>query len=252
VIPASSAATSFSANLNKIALLRNTRDNGVPDLVHFSRIALAAGAASLTLHPRPDQRHARAADVRTLRRLTRDHRAELNIEGYPSDDFLALVTDVRPDQCTLVPDEPGQRTSDHGWDCSAHHELLKRVSARLVGSGIRVSLFLDPEPWQVPHAKATGAQRIELYTEPYARSFGTPEQTAMIDRYRQTAAAAQAVGLAVNAGHDLSLANLDALLTGVPGIAEVSIGHAMTAEALEFGLGDTVRRYVAICQRDRR
>jgi pyridoxine 5-phosphate synthase len=239
--------TAFSANLNKIALLRNTRDNGVPNLLHFARIAVAAGAHGLTVHPRPDQRHTRISDVRDLRALAQELNVEFNIEGYPSDDFLGLVGEVRPEQCTLVPDWPGQRTSDHGWDCASHQEQLRRVVARLKSAGIRVSVFLDPEPSQVAHAHATGADRIELYTEPYARAFGSARQSAMLDRYRATATEAQHLGLGVNAGHDLSLDNLDAFLHAVPKVLEVSIGHAMTAEALELGLSETIRRYVRIC-----
>jgi pyridoxine 5-phosphate synthase len=240
--------TAFSANLNKIALLRNTRDNGLPDLLAIGRTCVASGAGGLTVHPRPDQRHTRPGDVLDLRSLTNELRVELNVEGYPADDFLGLVGESRPDQCTLVPDWPGQRTSDHGWDCAAHQDQLKRVVTRLKASGIRVSVFLDPEPAQVAHAAATGADRIELYTEPYARAFGTPRQEAMLARYRETAEAAQALGLGVNAGHDLSLTNLGAFLAAVPQVLEVSIGHAMTAEALDLGMGETVRRYVAICR----
>jgi pyridoxine 5-phosphate synthase len=239
--------TAFSANLNKIALLRNTRDNGIPDPVKLGRLCVQAGAHGLTVHPRPDQRHTRPDDVHVLRALTAELGVELNVEGYPSDDFVGLVCAVRPEQCTLVPDWPGQRTSDHGWDAHAHAELLRRVCARLKANGIRVSIFLDPELAQVPHAAATGAERIELYTEPYARAFGGGAQAAMLARYRDTARAAQAAGLGVNAGHDLSLANLGAFLGAVPSVLEVSIGHALIAEALEFGMAETVRRYVAIC-----
>jgi pyridoxine 5-phosphate synthase len=239
--------TAFSANLNKIALLRNTRDNGIPDPVRLGRQCIEAGAAGVTVHPRPDQRHTRPGDVHALRALTAELNVELNVEGYPSEDFIGLVCAVRPEQCTLVPDWPGQRTSDHGWDAHAHQELLRRVAGRLKANGIRVSIFLDPEPAQAPHAASTGADRIELYTEPYARAFGGAAQAAMLGRYRDTARAAQSAGLGVNAGHDLSLGNLAAFLAAVPKVLEVSIGHALVAEALEFGMGETVRRYVAIC-----
>ncbi len=240
--------TAFSANLNKIALLRNTRDNGYPDLLRAGLISIGAGANGLTVHPRPDQRHTRMNDVHQLRALTSEHHVEFNVEGYPADDFLALVCAARPEQCTLVPDWPGQRTSDHGWDAQNHRELLTRVVERLKGAGIRVSLFLDPEPAQVAHAKATGADRIELYTEPYARSFATGDRAAMLARYRETAVAAQALGLGVNAGHDLTLENLPAFLAAVPTVLEVSIGHALISDALEYGLADAVRKYVAICR----
>ena len=248
VLPCCRAMTAFSANLNKIALLRNTRDNGLPSVTGLGAVCLSAGAHGLTVHPRPDQRHTRPGDERELRELTSARGAELNVEGYPSDDFLGLVGETRPEQCTLVPDWPGQRTSDHGWDCAAHREMLTRVVARLKGAGVRVSIFMDPEPAQVPHAVATGADRIELYTEPYARVAGTTRQAGMLARYHATAAAAQAAGLGVNAGHDLSLINLADFLRTVPQVLEVSIGHALIAEALELGLSETVRRYVAICR----
>jgi pyridoxine 5-phosphate synthase len=241
--------TAFSANLNKVAMLRNTRDNGVPDVARIGRLCLQAGAAGLTVHPRPDQRHTRPADVHALRALTTELGAEFNVEGYPTDDFIGLVCATRPEQCTLVPDWPGQRTSDHGWDAASHRDLLTRVCGRLKANGIRVSVFLDPEPAQVPHVAAVGADRIELYTEPYARAFATPGQEPVLSRYRETARAAQAAGLGVNAGHDLSLANLGVFLGAVPKVLEVSIGHALIAEALEFGMSETVRRYRAICDR---
>ena len=241
------AMTAFSANLNKIALLRNTRDNGIPDPVRLGRLCVEAGAHGLTVHPRPDQRHTRPDDVHALRALTAELGVELNVEGYPSDDFVGLVCAVRPEQCTLVPDWPGQRTSDHGWDAATHAELLGRIAARLKSNGIRVSIFLDPELAQVAHAAATGAARIELYTEPYARAVGTAGAAGMLARYRETAVAAQAAGLGVNAGHDLNLVNLGPFLSAVPKVLEVSIGHALIAEALELGMSETVRRYVAIC-----
>ena len=241
--------TAFSANLNKVALLRNTRDNGIPDLARMARLCVKAGAAGITVHPRPDERHTRPGDVRELRLLTRELRVEFNIEGYPTDDFLRLVHEVRPEQCTLVPDAPDQKTSDHGWDVAAHQELLRRIIPPLRAAGIRVSLFMDPDPAAIELVPETGAHRIELYTEPYARAFPTPDKAALLAQYAATAEAAHRLGLGVNAGHDLNLDNLGEFLSHVPRVEEVSIGHALIADALEFGLTEAVRRYVAICQK---
>jgi pyridoxine 5-phosphate synthase len=239
--------TGFSANLNKIALLRNSRDNGIPDIVHFARLCIGAGAAGITVHPRPDERHTRPSDVAALRRLTRELNVEFNIEGYPTDDFLRLVHEVRPEQCTLVPDAPDQKTSDHGWDVIAQAELLKRVVPPLAAVGIRVSIFMDPVPAWMPLVPETGAHRIELYTEPYATSFITSDRASSLAQYAAAAEAAQAAGLRVNAGHDLNLENLGPFLNNVPHVKEVSIGHALIADALELGMTAAVRRYVAIC-----
>jgi pyridoxine 5-phosphate synthase len=243
--------TSFSANLNKIALLRNTRDTGIPDLLRASRLCIQAGAAGITVHPRPDQRHTRPADVHQLRGLTAESGVEFNVEGYPDDGFLALVCACRPDQCTLVPDAPHQRTSDHGWDVAAHRDLLTRTCDRLRRAGVRVSIFTDPDVAQARDAAQVGAHRIELYTEPYAHAFATGDATTWLPRYAAAARAAQAAGLGVNAGHDLNLLNLDAFLDGVPQVLEVSIGHALIADALELGMAEAVRRYVTICRAGR-
>ena len=241
--------TAFSANLNKVALLRNTRDNGIPDLARMARLCVKAGAAGITVHPRPDERHTRPGDVRELRLLTRELRVEFNIEGYPTDEFLRLVHEVRPEQCTLVPDAPDQKTSDHGWDVAAYKELLQRIIPPLRAAGIRVSLFMDPDPAAIELVPETGAHRIELYTEPYARAFPTPDKAALLAQYAATAEAAHRLGLGVNAGHDLNLDNLGEFLSHVPHVEEVSIGHALIADALEFGLTEAVRCYVAICQK---
>ncbi len=240
--------TAFSANLNKIALLRNTRDNGIPDVCRLARICIAAGAAGITVHPRPDERHTRPADVRELRRLTRELGVEFNIEGYPTDDFLRLVHDVHPEQCTLVPDAPDQKTSDHGWDVAAHKNLLQQIIPPLRAAGIRVSLFMDPIPELMALVPATSAHRIELYTEPYARAFPTAEREASLLQYAASAEAADRLGLGVNAGHDLNLDNLGPFLAEVPHVEEVSIGHALIADALELGMSEAVRQYVAICR----
>ncbi|MEK6257628.1 MAG: pyridoxine 5'-phosphate synthase [Planctomycetota bacterium] len=240
--------TVFSANLNKVALLRNTRDNGLPDVARITRLCVAAGADGITVHPRPDERHTRPGDVRELRLLTRELCVEFNIEGYPTDDFLRLVHEVRPEQCTLVPDAPDQKTSDHGWDVAAHRELLQRIVPPLRAAGIRVSLFMDPDPAAIPLVSATGAHRIELYTEPYARAFPTTDKAGSLAQYAATADAAHRLGLGVNAGHDLNLDNLGEFLSRVPHVEEVSIGHALIADALELGMTEAVRRYVSICE----
>jgi pyridoxine 5-phosphate synthase len=238
--------TFLSVNLNKVALLRNTRTSGIPDVAKAARIALEAGCHGITVHPRPDGRHVRAPDVRILARLLKEWPgAEFNIEGNPFHGLLEFVRDVRPAQCTLVPDETGAFTSDHGWDLAKDASRLRPVIAEARSQGARVSLFMDPVPGAMRAAKELGADRVELYTEPYAQAFGGPEQAAVLARYAGASRAARDAGLQVNAGHDLSRDNLPAFLQAVPDVAEVSIGHALIADALEFGLADTVRRYLA-------
>jgi pyridoxine 5-phosphate synthase len=244
--------TLLSANLNKVALLRNTRTVGIPNVVHAARIALSAGAHGITVHPRPDGRHVRAQDVRELAAVLRQWPGtEFNIEGNPFHGLLEFVRDVRPAQCTLVPDETGAFTSDHGWDLDRDAERLKPVMAELKTLGVRASLFMDPVPAAMAAAASLGASRIELYTEPYARAFGTPQQQAVLRSYAESARAAQAAGLGVNAGHDLNLDNLPPFIEAVPKVLEVSIGHALIADALEFGLGEAVRRYLDAIRRSR-
>jgi len=244
--------TLLSANLNKVALLRNTRTVGIPNVVHAARTALGAGAHGITVHPRPDGRHVRARDVRDLAKVVREHPgAEFNIEGNPFHGLLEFVREVRPSQCTLVPDETGAFTSDHGWDLGGDGGRLGPVIAELKVLGVRVSLFMDPVPAAMAAVANLGADRIELYTEPYARAFGTPQQGAVLQRYVASAGAAQAAGLGVNAGHDLNLDNLAPFLQAVPNVLEVSIGHALIADALEFGLAGAVRRYVDVIRRVR-
>jgi pyridoxine 5-phosphate synthase len=244
--------TLLSANLNKVALLRNTRTVGIPNVVHAARIALSAGAHGITVHPRPDGRHVRAQDVRELAAVLRQWPGtEFNIEGNPFHGLLEFVRDVRPAQCTLVPDETGAFTSDHGWDLDRDAERLKPVMAELKTLGVRASLFMDPVPAAMAAAASLGASRIELYTEPYARAFGTPQQHAVLRSYAESARAAQAAGLGVNAGHDLNLDNLPPFIEAVPKVLEVSIGHALIADALEFGLGEAVRRYLDAIRRSR-
>lgn len=240
----------LSVNLNAIALLRNRRDLPWPSVEHLGRIALAAGAHGLTVHPRPDERHTRYADLPVLRALIDDEfpKAEFNIEGYPTEDFLRLVEANEPEQVTLVPDDPAQATSDHGWDFRARADFLTPVVRRLKKGGFRVSLFSDADPAGVAAAADTGADRIELYTGPYG---GCHSDSAKAEKYLvllgKTADAARAAGLGVNAGHDLTVANLPALAKRIPDLAEVSIGHGLTADALEFGMAETVRRFLNAC-----
>jgi pyridoxine 5-phosphate synthase len=238
--------TNLSVNLNKVALLRNTRALGIPSVTRAAKIVLEAGANGITVHPRPDGRHVRADDVRELADLLHAWpNAEYNIEGNPFHNLLEFVRDVRPHQCTLVPDESGQFTSDHGWDLPRDNERLKPVIDELKNLGVRVSLFMDAELNIIAQAKLIGADRIELYTEPYAQAFGTSNQAAQLKRFADAAKAASELGLGVNAGHDLNLDNLPTFLHAVPRVLEVSIGHALIADALELGLAETVRRYQA-------
>ena len=243
--------TVLSVNLNKVALLRNQRDLDFPNVVRTGKVCLDAGAHGLTVHPRPDQRHARPRDAFELAELVRaesEHRPglELNIEGNPFPDFLELVYAVRPHQCTLVPDDPAARTSDHGWDVKREGENLRTVVAGLHQRGIRVSLFMNPDIPQIERVLATGADRIELYTEPYARAWGAANLEAMTGEYAAAARRAQALGLGVNAGHDLNLDNLGHFCRSVPGVLEVSIGHAITADALDMGWTKAVRAYLKV------
>ena len=242
--------TALSVNLNKVALLRNTRTIGIPSVAHAARRVLEAGADGITVHPRPDGRHVRGPDVAELAALLQRWPAcEFNIEGNPFHGLLEFVEQVRPHQCTFVPDESGAFTSDHGWSLPADVERLRPLVQQARSLGARVSLFMDPEPAAMAHAAALGADRVELYTEPYAQAWGTPQQQPVLQRYAAAAAAARAAGLGVNAGHDLNLQNLAAFLRAVPGVDEVSIGHALIADALEFGLPATVGKYLAEIRR---
>lgn len=241
--------TLLSVNVNKIALLRNSRGTNLPDLLVFVRRILAQGVHGITVHPRPDERHITRQDAHDLATLLRDYPdVEYNIEGYPSDDFLQLIKTLRPAQCTLVPDAPGQLTSDHGWDVRSHQARLKSIVQQLTDWGVRSSLFLDPDPSQIDAVVRTGADRIELYTEEYARAFAGGDVdvcTRVMARYQQTADAAVAAGIGVNAGHDLNLKNLATFL-GIGHIMEVSIGHALIVESLEMGMDDVLALYLAI------
>ena len=241
--------TKLSVNVNKIALLRNTRDNNIPDVTRLARLALDAGAHGITVHPRPDQRHIRPADVDAIARLlTRFPQAEFNIEGNPFHGLVEHCARVKPTQATLVPDAPGQKTSDHGFDLARDAARLAPVVAQLKALGCRVSLFLDADPAQVERVPATGADRCELYTEPYARGHAAGAPGPALEAIAACTLLAGRLGVGVNAGHDLSLANLADLLRAAPGIAEVSIGHALVAEALEYGIEETIRRYRDICK----
>ena len=238
--------TALSVNLNKVALVRNTRPIGIPSVTRAAEIALEAGADGITVHPRPDGRHVRANDVDELSRVLRGWpAAEFNIEGNPFHGLMDYVAQVRPHQCTFVPDETGAFTSDHGWNLPADAERLAPMVERARTLGVRVSLFMDPAAAAMPFAAQLGADRVELYTEPYAQRFGTPAESEALHRYAAAAAAARAAGLGVNAGHDLNRQNLAAFLAAVPGVDEVSIGHALIADAIEFGLAATVRMYIA-------
>jgi len=239
-------ATALSVNLNKVALLRNTRHLGIPSVLRAAEQVLEAGAQGITVHPRPDARHIRADDVQALAALLAERwpHIEFNVEGNPFDNLMAYLRSVRPAQATFVPDSPEQFTSDHGWRFPADAERLAPVVAETKALGIRVSLFMDPDPEAMAAARAVGADRIELYTEAYARAHGTPQQAEVLARYTQAARAAQAVGLGVNAGHDLNRDNLADFLRAVPGVLEVSIGHAFIADALERGYTETVRDYL--------
>lgn len=245
----------LSVNLNAVAMLRNRRDLPWPSVTGLGRIALQAGAGGLTVHPRPDQRHIRFSDLAPIRALIDGEfpEAEFNMEGFPEEGFLRLVEEHRPEQVTLVPDDPRQATSDHGWDFYASEALLRTVVGRLKGLGLRVSLFADGEPDRAALAIArdVGADRIELYTGPYGGCHDDPTQAERLaGRLGETADIAFELGLGVNAGHDLTVANLPMLATRIPRLAEVSIGHGLTADALEYGMAETVRRFCRACGQD--
>lgn len=243
--------TLLSVNLNAVAQLRNRRDLPWPSVVGMARVVLDAGASGITIHPRPDERHIRRTDVFELAALLRaDYpHAEFNIEGYPSTEFIALVNEVNPQQVTLVPDSPEQATSDHGWDFHGKAPYLTSMVQLLKAPGRRISLFCDPEAGSagVGAAKGTGADRIELYTGPYGSCFADPDKAEYeLAALAETARAAHAIGLGVNAGHDLTLANLAAFQAAVPGVDEVSIGHGITADALLMGFPAAVKAYRAL------
>lgn len=230
----------LSVNINKVATLRNARGENNPDVVEFAKACERLGAQGITVHPRPDERHIRYNDVRELRKVVM---TEFNIEGYPSEDFMELVIANHPDQVTLVPDKPGQLTSNAGWDVENNADFLSSVVAKLQKEGIRTSIFVDPDPKQVRKAAEIGADRVELYTKSYADEYGDDPGKA-IKPFIEASAAALECGIGLNAGHDLSLENLRYMALRLPLLNEVSIGHALISDALYLGLPETLRRYL--------
>jgi len=243
-------ATALSVNLNKVALLRNQRDIGIPSVVRAATIVLEAGARGITVHPRPDERHVRRHDVHELAALLKRSwpQAEFNIEGNPFHNLMDFVRAVKPHQCTFVPDSTDQATSDHGWNFVADAAFLNPIVKRLKKGGFRVSLFSDSDPAGISAARDTGADRIELYTGPYGSCHSDSAKAAKeLERLGKTADAALVTGFQVNAGHDLTVQNLPALARRIPALAEVSIGHGLTADALEYGMAGTVGRFLKAC-----
>lgn len=232
--------THLSVNINKVALIRNSRGSNQPDLLQVAKDCEAFGAQGITVHPRPDQRHIRYDDIPALKPILS---TEFNIEGNPTPEFLDLVLATPPDQCTLVPDSPGQLTSDHGWDTVGKADFLKEVTGRLKAAGIRVSLFVDADEKMVEGAKAVGADRIEFYTGHYAHEFKVDPKKA-VAAHRRSAELANNIGIGINAGHDLNLDNLRFYQQEVPGLLEVSIGHALICDALYYGLQNTIQMYL--------
>ena len=240
--------TQLSVNVNKVALVRNTRHLGIPSVTRAAQLCLQAGAHGITVHPRPDARHIRADDVHALAALMRGWPGrEFNIEGNPTQNLMDFIRAVRPAQATFVPDSEDQFTSDHGWDLAdaGVAARLRPLIDECQGLGVRVSLFMDPLPELMAAARAVGAERVELYTEPYAAAWGTSDQAAQLQRYAVAAQAALDAGLGVNAGHDLNLHNLGTFVARVPGLLEVSIGHAFIADALERGYAATTEAYLS-------
>lgn len=230
----------LSVNINKIATLRNARGGDIPDVIKSAKDIERFGAQGITVHPRPDERHIRKCDVRELKKVIT---TEFNIEGFPSEDFLELIEEVRPAQATLVPDAPDVLTSNAGWDTQTHQAFLRDIVSRLKSFNVRVSLFMTPDVKLIELAKSTGAERIELYTEDYAQHFSSDKENG-IAPYIVAAMKANELGLGINAGHDLNLANLKYFVRYIPGLVEVSIGHALISDALYFGLENTVQMYL--------
>jgi pyridoxine 5-phosphate synthase len=230
----------LSVNINKLATLRNARGGNLPDVLKAAVDCERFGAQGITVHPRPDERHIRFQDVRDLKPLIK---TEFNIEGYPTPDFTRLVLEIVPAQVTLVPDNPAQLTSDHGWDTRNHKDRLKEIITVFHKAGVRTSIFVDPDPIMVEHAKDTGTDRIELYTESYAREYLVNREKA-IEPFIKAAEVAQKIDIGLNAGHDLNLDNLRYFAENIPGLLEVSIGHALVCDALYFGLENTVQLYL--------
>src|SRR5436190_9715382 len=232
--------TRLSVNINKIATLRNSRGGNNPDLIQVAKDCERFGAQGITVHPRPDERHIRYRDVYELKKFVT---TEFNIEGNPTEKFLKLIDEVKPQQVTLVPDAPDAITSNAGWDTKKEKEFLKKIIVDIKSVGPRVSIFIDPDIEMISHAAETGTDRIELYTENYARNFSA-DKIAALKPYKNAAAHAASVGLGVNAGHDLNLDNLNYFSSSIPELLEVSIGHALISDALYFGLENTIQLYL--------
>ncbi|MBC7603575.1 MAG: pyridoxine 5'-phosphate synthase [Ramlibacter sp.] len=239
--------TALSVNLNKVALVRNTRHLGIPSVTKAAELCLRAGAQGITVHPRPDARHIRSEDVYDLHAMLKKDwpEVEFNIEGNPFQNLMAFIRELRPHQCTFVPDGEGQFTSDHGWDLAADADRLRPLIEEAQSLGVRVSLFMDPVAQAMQAARDVGADRVELYTESFASAYGTPFQDSVLRAFADAARAAQEAGLGVNAGHDLNLDNLTAFLQAAPQVQEVSIGHALIADALELGYAGAIKAYLA-------
>jgi len=231
--------TALSVNINKIALIRNSRGGNMPNVLQIALDCEKFGAQGITVHPRPDERHIRYADVPELKKHIS---TELNVEGYPSDSFIDLVTKVKPAQVTLVPDPPEALTSNAGWDTVKHKDFLQSVTKKLQSANIRVSIFVDPNISFIKNAHELGANRIELFTEPYALQFNEDKHSA-IQKFAEASKFAHSIGLGINAGHDLNLENLHFFYTNIPFLDEVSIGHALISDALYFGLEQTIKKY---------
>ncbi len=234
--------TKLSVNINKIALLRNARGENIPDLIKFAQDCERFGVDGITVHPRPDERHITRKDVYDLAKIYPNKNCEFNIEGYPTDDFIAMVLEVNPNQCTLVPDKPGQLTSDHGWNTIEDRELLISVIKKLKENGIRVSLFIDPDNEMIQGAKDVGADRIEFYTGPFAAQFSNDKEKS-VALIKEAALYCDKIGLGINAGHDLNLDNLKFLKNNINNLLEVSIGQAFVRDCLYLGLENTIQLY---------
>lgn len=232
-------STKLSVNLNKVALIRNSRGGNLPDVIQVAKDCEQFGADGITMHPRPDERHARYSDIPALKQIVK---TELNVEGYPGERFLKMIHEVVPHQCTLVPDPPGALTSDNGWDTISNKSLLKDICSQLRERSIRSSLFVNPDIHMIDGAKEVGADRIELFTGPYARNYHNDRDKAIYN-YREAAAHARKIGLGVNAGHDLNLDNLNFFISQIPWTDEVSIGHALICDALYYGLQNVIQMY---------
>jgi len=241
--------TALSVNVNKVALLRNSRANGLPSVLHACTLALQAGAQGITIHPRPDERHIRRSDVGDIAQLMQAWPGrEFNIEGNPLHNLMDIIRAVRPHQATFVPDSMEQSTSDHGWDLAAQGEVLRPLIAECRALGVRVSLFMDAQAQHMAAAKTLGADRVELYTESWAHAYGSADEAKVLAQFQAAAQAAAAAGLGVNAGHDLNLHNLAAFAQALPALDEVSIGHALIADALELGMAGAAAAYLACLQ----